>query len=364
MLSRQRITIFFIALIGLEFVQFFWSNHLEFRFGDFSQPKQISAGSLVLSVINWLIPMVFCLVTITNKNGVCVKIPVGLLAFLFAGNLSLTFFGSVGVIGVAKSSFGFLTTLFPINYMVFLIAADKHYVRIRPYAYVMLLLVDITRFLFGAFFKLAVIIFTKIKFNIYIFIVLIALSALLPMLITEKYKMRNISITPETVIVQGLVSRIAMTNSFDYILEDLDELAANCNSNSYSASLSLFGLSLIPKSVFGLSYPKSTNNCLIETYLGVEIEDSSVNAPLVGSLIIKFHRGWSFNFLEFLFVNTVMLVFFISLCNIVFGANGGILKLWVVFEFFWTGNVLTLSIPIYFCILMLIISAISRGIKT
>ena len=228
----------------------------------------------------------------------------------------------------------------------------------------MLIFIDLARLLFGAFLKVAVIMYSKIRLSKQTIIISVLLFAMVPILVEQKYKLRGLPIDTEKVIIQGLVSRVAMTNSFDYVLEDIKDLSVKCGGEPYSEALPLYGLSLIPKSMFGLSFPKSLNNCLIETYAGSEIRDSSVNAPVLASILIKFYRGTSFNSFEFFSVNLVMLVLFVALCNVVFGANGGIFKLWVMFEFFWTGNVLTLSIPIYFCILMLIISVISRGVKT
>lgn len=363
MLSKSRIFIFFVCLIALEVLQYLWSNHVEFRFGDFAKPGQISVNALILATLNWLLAMCVCLLTVSKNNGIAIRFPVNFVTILFVGNFLLTYFGSVGQIGAAKSSLGFLTTLFPINYMIFVIAADKHYERIRPFAFAMLLLIDLFRLLFGAFLKIAVIIYSKIRVNKWSPILVVLIFVLTPIVIEQKYKLRNLSIDTEAVIVQGFVSRIAMTNTFDYVLEDIEDLSVKCNTHLYSAALPLYGLSLIPKSIFGLSYPKTLNNCLIETYVGSEVRDSSVNAPLIASILLKSYGGISFNSFEFITINLMMLVVFIALCNLVFGATGGILKLWVVFEFFWTGNILTLSIPIYFCALMLSIAVITKGVK-
>ena len=363
MLSKRRIFIFFACLIALEALQYLWSNNLEFRFGDFAKPGQISANALVLATLNWLLAMCVCLLTVSEKNGNAIRLPVNLVTTLFVGNFLLTFFGSVGHIGAAKSSFGFLTTLFPINYMIFVIAADKHYERIRPFAFAMLILIDLSRLLFGAFLKIAVIIYSKIGINKRSMILMVFIFALTPIVIEQKYRLRDLPIDTEVVLVQGFVSRIAMTNTFDYVLEDIEDLSVKCNTHLYSAALPLYGLSLIPKSIFGLSYSKSLNNCLIETYTGSEVRDSSVNTPLIASILLKSYGGISFNSFEFITINLMMLVVFVTLCNFVFGASGGILKLWVIFEFFWTGNILTLSIPIYFCTLMLGIAVITKGVK-
>jgi len=58
------------------------------------------------------------------------------------------------------------------------------------------------------------------------------------------------------------------------------------------------------------------------------------------------------NFLSYLILTTSLLVAVIKLTNYLFGADGDIFRLWIIFEFMWTGNILHLTIPLYFlCIL-------------
>jgi hypothetical protein len=147
-------------------------------------------------------------------------------------------------------------------------------------------------------------------------------------------------------LLEATSSRISTTITNSYGLDRLDDLSKMCHSSNYSSQYIAAGLSVVPKNLFGLKWVKTYNNCLIEHRLGQSVDDSSVNSPWLLNLAMIWEYDVIQFFMYFLF-SSGLIYFLIKCSNFFFGYKSNIIKYWIIFMFVWTGNILTLTIPLY-----------------
>ena len=151
----------------------------------------------------------------------------------------------------------------------------------------------------------------------------------------------------ENLVLDNITSRISVISTFQYGIEDISNLSKSCNGDQYSSQWYAAAISIVPKSMFGIDSPRTFNNCLIDTFLNKKIEDSSVNSPYLLNLYITYKNS-IIDFISYLLLTSILLGIIIKMANLLLGYAGLLLKSWVIIEFFATGNILHLTIPLYF----------------
>lgn len=356
---NQRGVLFITGLITAEMIQYFLISERGYLGGDFYMSMDVGSDlifSLVLSILIWILAYVIFRLT-RSAGPVRVSIPVTpLVLLIFVFNFALTVWGNIGhALDANKSQLSILTTLIPINYLILVNAQQPKLDKKFFLAAFILAIVDLYRLLLGGIFKLVYIALMRMSRRLLLVMLLtLPLSFLaVQALVSYKFESRGMPLGDvEEVVVDIVTARIATLSTTHFILSNADELAKFCHRPDYASPWLAAGLSVIPKRIFDLDYVKTYNNCLIEFSLNRDVSDSGVNSPWLMTLYIETMGSLS-NFLSYFALTAGLLFTIIKVANYLFGASGDIFKLWVIFEFMWTGNILHLTIPLYFLCLML-----------
>jgi hypothetical protein len=359
--------LFISCLIGAELVQYFIVVERGYLGGDFYMSMPIDSSliySLALSIFIWIITYVLFQLT-KSKGTTRINVPMTpLVLSLFIFNLIITILGNIGdVMSTTKSPISFLTTLIPINYLILVNAQQTKLNKKFFAASTILIVIDMYRLLLGAIFKLGYITLMRANRRLLIVLVLtLPLSAMMVQaLVSFKFETRGASLeNVEEVVVDVITSRVAILSTIHYMKTYDTNLAEYCHRVDYASPWLAAALSVIPKSIFGLDYVKTYNNCLIEFHLMRSVPDSSVNSPWIMTLYIEALSG-TLNFLSYFILTAGLLFAIIKAANYLFGETGDIFKMWVIFEFMWTGNILHLTIPFYFLCLLVFYLWIKRN---
>jgi len=360
-ISRNAI-LFILGLIGSEITQYFIIVDRGFLGGDFymSMPADSKLPfSLGISIFIWIGSYYLYYITKSSAPSKIIIPVTPLILLLYFFNFAITVFGDIGnVLSTTRSPISFLTTLIPVNYLILVNSQCRKLNKKFIVAAIVLIVIDLYRLLLGAVLKVGYILLMRSSRKQILAIVLALPLVLLPIkaLVTYKIEARGMAIDNiEDVVVDVVTARIATLSTVHYMVSNAKELAEFSHRPDYSSPWLAAGLSVIPKSIFGLDYVKTNNNWLIEYHHQRPVPDSSVNAPWLMTLYVEALSGYV-NFLSYLILTTSLLAAVIKLINYLFGAEGNIFKLWVIFEFMWTGNILHLTIPFYFlCMLTLYI---------
>jgi hypothetical protein len=356
---KQNSIYFIFVLIAIEIAQYFIITERGFLGGDFRMSMPVDSSlliSLVISISIWM--LTYVIFKATKEDGhTRVNIPVtNIVLILFIFNFIVTVLGNVGsVLSENKSPISILTTLIPINYLILINAQVPNLNKKFIIAALILVIIDLYRLLLGAILKLGYIIVMRVNRKQLLAIVMALPLTLFPIqaLVTYKFETRGMPLDDvEDVVVDVVTARIATLSTVHFIASNASELADYCHRSDYSSPWIAAGLSVIPKSIFGLEYVKTYNNCIIEYHLGRSVQDSSVNSPWLMTLYVEAISGF-INFISYLILTGGILCAIIKISNFLFGASGDLFKLWVIFEFMWTGNILHLTIPLYFLIVIL-----------
>lgn len=351
--------LFILGLIGAEVVQYFLISERGYLGGDFHMSMSVDSGlifSLGLSITFWIITYVlFQLAKNSGPTRISVHVTPVVL-FIFTFNLILTVWGNIGhALETTKSQLSIITTLIPINYLILVIAQQPKLNKKFFLAVFIFAIVDFYRLLLGAVLKLAYIILMHASRR-WLFAILLTLPLTLlavQALVSYKFESRGIPLNNvEEVVLDVVTARIATLSTTHYMLLNAKELAEFCHLPDYSSPWLAAVLSVIPKKIFNLEYVKTYNNCLIEFNLNRSVSDSSVNSPWLMTLYIEATSG-ILDFLSYFILTAGLLCAIVKVSNYLFGAAGDIFKLWVIFEFMWTGNIFHLTIPFYFLCLLL-----------
>ena len=357
---NQRGALFICSLMVAEVIQYFLIYERGYLGGDFSMSMSVDSDfifSLILSISIWIIAYV--IFRLTRSSGPTrVSIPVtSIVLLIFIFNLILTIWGNVGhALDTAKSQLSILTTLIPINYLILVNAQQPKLDKKFFLAAFILAVVDLYRLLLGGIFKLVYITLMRASRRLF-FVMLLALPLsflAVQALVSYKFESRGMPLDDvEEVVVDIVTARIGTLSTTHFMLSNAAELAKFCHRADYASPWLAAGLSVIPKRIFDLDYVKTYNNCLIEFSLNRDVSDSGVNSPWLMTLYIETMSSLE-NFLSYFLLTAGLLYAIVKAANYLFGASGDIFKLWVIFEFMWTGNILHLTIPLYFLCLMLL----------
>jgi hypothetical protein len=355
---KQNSLYFILGLIAIEVTQYFIVSERGFLGGDFSMSMPVDSSLLIslgISISIWM--LTYIIFKATKADGhTRVTIPVtSIVLLLFVFNFLVTVLGDVGrVLSATKSPISFLTTLIPINYLILINAQEPKLNKKFFIAAIILVLIDLYRLLLGAVLKLGYITMMRVNRKQLLAIVIALPLTLFPIqaLVTYKFEARGIPLDDVgDVVVDVVTARIATLSTVHYMASNASELADYCHRSDYSSPWIAAGLSIIPKSIFGLEYAKTYNNCIIEYYLDRSVPDSSVNSPWLMTLYVEAISGLG-NLISYLILTAGILCAIIKISNFLFGASADLFKLWVIFEFMWTGNILHLTIPLYFLIVL------------
>lgn len=363
-ISRKAIghggALFIMGLIAAEIIQYFLIIDRGYLGGDFGMSVSVDSDtallfSLIVSISIWVLTYLIFLWA-RSDGPVRISIPttpVVLSIFIF--NVVITLWGNVGhVESATKSPLSILTTLIPVNYLILLIAQQRKLNKKFYVASIILIVIDLYRLLLGAIFKIVYITLMRASRK-HLLIMLLMLPLMLTgvqALVSYKFQSRGIEIdNVEEVVVDVVTSRVATVSTVHFMTLNDAGLAKYCHGVDYPSPWVAAALSVIPKSMFGLTYVKTYNNCLIEFLLSRPVSDSSVNSPWLMTLYVEAFGG-PLQFLSYFVLTAGLFFSIIKLSNYLFGASGDIFKLWVIFEFMWTGNILHLTIPFYFLCLL------------
>ena len=349
--------LFVTFLILLELYQYYIALDSGLIGGDFQtnygNVSSLNYG-LLISILSWIVVIFLSKLTTTKKEPRFIpKIGFPIL-ILFAFNFFLTYYLDIGnVINKGASPLSFLTTLIPINYFIFIVFMSFKSRANSILSIILFLGTDLFRFMIGGFFK---VFYLSLSFfyqkKKYLILALPIIFILSNFIINYKIMTRtglNVDLKTSD-IIEIVSSRISSFNSNAYIVDNHSSLDYLCNNFNYDKFYTAAMLSVIPKKIFGLEYVKTYNNCLIENRVKREVFDSSVNAPFLS--IIFLLKAHALKLAGFLLLIITLFVFIIKFSNYLFGYYAIPFNFWVLFEFFWTGNILTLTIPAYFILII------------
>lgn len=354
---RSRIKLFIFILMICETYQFIIIKSNGFITGDFFSILQNENNAIIgyiLSILSWL--LVYIIITRLKSSQEIIKVvKVGLgILSIFLINILLTVFGGVGSINsVEKSQLSILATVIPIQYLIIYIAINKK-PDSKNFIYLIIIIIylfnDLYRSLIGAFFVMGFIILMTVKKRVLIFMVmclpliyLISKQLLMYKLESRGY---NVNIFGDYVLDQ-ITSRIALTPTFTFALGEIDHLSLLCHSQRYSNQWLVSVMSVLPKSIFGIESLKTYNNCLIEGFLNEDVDLSTVNSPFLLNIILSGYYGL-FKMMEYISLSFILIIINIKFSKIVIGEKYIIFITWILFDFFWTGNITRLTIPLWF----------------
>lgn len=351
-----------IFLIVCEIHQFISISNFGYLGGDFTMPvpdQYFIKPALTLSILSWLCVLAVFIIFRSTKQGL-INIPFNnAILCIYAFNFIITYYLDIGLVGAEKSKLGFLLTLVPIGYLFF-INSQTEKLSLRFYlAALFLVLTDLVRSLLEAILKVGYVIFLRINSTKKIILGFLALPLLIyisTQLIQYKLKERglNPNIIDQVQTNEVIISRISTISTFTYGLSYSQPLSKVYITEEYGSIWKSAFLALIPKGIFGIVPPKTWNNALIEFYLGKDVPDSSVNSPLILNLYLLSIGSFE-KLLSYFFLISVCMFTTLKLANILLGIHGEPFKFYIIFQFFWTGNILHLLIPLYFVVMLYLI---------
>lgn len=358
-ITKKNHLYFVVGLIFIEVAQYLIVTERGFLGGDFYMSMPVDSSLLIslgISISIWILTYLLFIYT-RGEGQARVNVSVTrLVLLLFIFNLVITILGNIGnVLSATKSPLSFLTTLIPINYLILVNAQEKNLNKKFFAASIILIVIDLYRLLLGAVLKLGYISLMRANRKQLLSMIILLPLMIVPIqaLVTYKFETRGIPLDDAgEVVVDIVTARIATLSTVHYIASNANELADYCHRSDYSSAWLAAALSVIPKSIFGLEYVKTYNNCIIEYHVGGPVPDSSVNSPWLMTLYVEALSG-SVNLFSYLILTLGLLYAIIMTSNYLFGAEGDLFKLWVIFEFMWTGNILHLTIPLYFLSVLL-----------
>ncbi|WP_155295279.1 oligosaccharide repeat unit polymerase [Chromobacterium violaceum] len=364
------IFVFFVALCLFEIYQYSIIESDGYLYGDFFSPllnRDIFPFSLLISMSTWVFAYLVYRVTRSDKNPklqLDTTWPILIIYFL---NLIVTVTSNVGhVQGGATSSLAILTTIIPINYLILINAAQPKLNRKFQAAAVVFMVIDLYRLLLGATLKVAYISLVKWTRRKLIIVTILApvLFFVAQALVEYKNDARGIKTNiSSNLVLNTISSRITLLPTIHYVITNADAVSRFCANDEYASVWETAVLSVLPKKILGIEWPKTYNNCLIEYHLKASVDDSSVNFPWLMSLYITFIRS-SLDFFAMFFFTTALLLVIVKFSNSLLGRNGSIFNAWIIYEYFGSGNILHLTIPLYFLIVLFIYSKLKKQNRT
>ncbi len=355
----KRILLFTIFLLLVECYQFntIWRNEfITGDFGDTLRNKKYVIYALITAVVSILLVLALTILT-NNSNKIKRNLKnTWITVLIFFLNYFITDYANIGnVIDKGASYLSIIATLIPINYLILSLSLEKFNFKFLLSA-ALFIIIDIKRILLGAVLKIVYIFFIRAK-KLYLFLFILMLPLFFSVftnLIT--FKLNNRGINPENfenLLIDNITTRLATVPTYSYAYGEINDLTNFCHSTEYASQYIAAILSIIPKKIFGIEYVKTYNNCLIEYRLGKKIDDSSVNSPYLLNIVLNF-RYSLISFIYYLFLTILLIYLIIRLINKIYGFEGLFIKFWVLFEFFSTGNILHLTIPLYFFVIVLL----------
>lgn len=351
-----RLLFFSLFLIAIELFRFYDFNQKKIIGGDFTikaNDSELSILALAISILGWIILFLISILVSKNRGeNFQIKKP-GFIISIFLLNLILTQSLNLGnVLDKGTSKLSVLLTLFPINYFIFPLLFSKIDKIYKGLCLIIFIITDLFRILLGALFKSAFILWSLIGINQIKKIALLAPLFYILLFEAVEFKLNertgNKNIITGELVLSTISSRIGVFDSTYYILDNSINLKTQCDTPEYNNFVQLAVLSVIPKKIFGLELNKSLNNCLIEHRLKKNIFGSTVNSPFIPSLFILKGRST----IIYLLIIIIPLLFIVRMSNRYFGDYSLIFNYWIFFEIIWTGNILTITIPLYFLLLI------------
>ncbi|MCD4486437.1 oligosaccharide repeat unit polymerase [Chromobacterium vaccinii] len=363
------IFLFFAILCCFEFYQFFIIKADGQLYGDFFSPllnEDTLPISLLVSILTWVFAYTVYWVSRTEKKPkleIDTTWPILLIYFL---NLILTVTSNVGHVQAAtKSGLSILTTIIPINYLILVNAAQAKLNKKFHLAALIFVVIDLYRLLLGATLKVAYISLTKWTRKKLFFLVILSpiLIVLVQQLIEYKNDARGIKSSVESnLLINTISSRITLVPTIHYIASNSADISNFCTQEEYATVWKSAALSVLPKNLLGIDWPKTYNNCLIEYHLKASVDDSSVNFPWLMSLYVASIHSL-LDFIAMFTFTAGLLLIILKASNSLLGRNGAIFKAWIVYEYFGSGNILHLTIPLYFLTILFIYSKLKQKDK-
>jgi hypothetical protein len=361
---KDRLLLFTLLLCGTELYQYQRISESFFIEGDFSIPLKnpdILSSALGLALLTWTLPYLLERLTRRKEPSRLVIPDSNWILLIFVANLVITVVGDVGhSIRASHSALSILTTLVPIHYLILVMGSQKLTGRF-VIASVLYGSTELYRVMLGGFFKLFYLYIVRARRLMLMSVLLMPVGYLVAStLIDYKFEQRGLlRQNTENFVLDSVTRRIASVTSFAYGLDDSTGLALACHEEPYASQFTAAFFSVIPKRMFGLDFVKTYNNCLIEHRLGRPVDDSSVNSPWLLNLTLTAKYN-ALQLLSYLLLTVLLLCLTTTLSNFLLGENASIFKYWIYVEFFWTGNILQLTIPTYFLILLLVFYQLQR----
>jgi hypothetical protein len=325
--------------------------------GDFTSKISNFDGleiSLAISVFNWILLYLFSIKSIVNGSPRIIIEPSYFVLFIFIVNLFITVIGEVGKIGSTEiNKLSILTTIVPISYLFLLISmGDVKNIKYIICA-IILLSIDIYRGFIGAFIKILYVGFIRGKINIvYAIITLPVIYYAGVGLLEYKAQSRGLIYAEEkNDLMDKVTARISTISTVEYVISNSEALSKKCSSDEYASQFEAAIISVLPKKILGISSPRTFNNCLIDYFTNSYIENSSVNSPWIINIYLTFLQGF-WDLAGYLSLTSVFIFGIIKISNYLFLKNAILINFWVLYEFLQSGNILHLTIPLYFLIVV------------
>jgi hypothetical protein len=192
--------------------------------------------------------------------------------------------------------------------------------------------------------------------------IIIPIIVLAPILIKYKFEARgqtNEDLDDLLVISTLFTGRLTTVSTFQYALEQPEQIAKFCDSGEYQNVFVAAMAPIFPRDIIGIQKLKTFNNCLIEYRLQRDVDNYSVNSPWFLNVYLLWMQSVSMMIIYVIFT-LALVVSLIGLSNYLFGYNSIIFLTSTIPGFLVSGNVAYLVIPIYFLILMVFYNRLKK----
>lgn len=366
---KKRIFLYFVFIFICELIQCFFLFDDNFIYGDFYTElsnSDVIPISLFLSLLTWGISY-YIIVKFSSKKNPRFNLNANLpIVFIFLINLFITVYTGQGVVGAGLNSsyLSIFLAFVPINYLItinFLSGKNKFPLFIISAIYIF---IDLYRSFLGAILHVFYLCFVTIRSKKFILISIISILLISQPLLEYKNEKRGsneINFDIELVI-KVITSRLTLISTFQFGIENAERLSYMCNSDEYANIMVSSITAVIPKKLLGIESSKTFNNCLIEYHLNRIVDDSSVNSPWILNLYLNLLHS-NIGFFFYFSYSIFLISFLMFITNYLFGYNSIVFSSITIPSFISTGNILYLSIPLYFLSIILLFNILLRNNK-
>ncbi len=341
----------------------------EFIYGDFytaSIDVAVLPFALLLAVSTTLISYLI-VSKLSSKASPKISINISFtIISIFLLNLFIVLLTNIGVVN-GEVSYGYLFILmaiFPIGYLITICYFGQQSNFKLIFVSLIYIVIGLYQTFLGPIFHVLFLSFIRANKKRWFFLsIIIPIIVLAPILIKYKFEARgqtNEDLDDILVISTLFTGRLTTVSTFQYALEQPEQIAKFCDSTEYKNVFVAAMAPIVPRDIIGIQKLKTFNNCLIEYRLQRDVENYSVNSPWFLNIYLLWIQSVSMMIIYVIFT-LGLVVSLIGLSNYLFGYNSIIFLTSTIPGFLVSGNVAYLVIPIYFLILMVFYNKLKKS---